>query len=48
MSCPALNAETAFTRALEQTRAYRIVGNSLWLYDAGASQLARLEAGYSK
>ena len=48
MACPALPTEAAFTKALEQTRAYRITGNTLWLYDAGASLLVRLEAVQAK
>jgi heat shock protein HslJ len=46
MACPALATETAFTKALEQTRHYHISGDTLRLYDAGNSLLARLEAVY--
>lgn len=46
MACPALATETAFTKALEQTRHYRISGDTLRLYDAGNSLLTRLEAVY--
>ncbi|MDO7876105.1 META domain-containing protein [Hymenobacter sp. ASUV-10] len=46
MACPALATETAFTKALEQTRHYRISGDTLRLYDASNGLLTRLEAVY--
>ena len=33
IACPALDTEQAFTQALDATRAYRITGNTLMLYN---------------
>lgn len=47
MACPALSTETLFTKALQSTRAYRIQGDTLWLYgnaERSGTALARLEA----
>jgi heat shock protein HslJ len=47
MACPALATETLFTKALQSTRAYRIKGDTLWLYgnpERSGTALARLEA----
>ena len=47
MACPALSTETLFTKALQSTRAYRIQGDTLWLYgtpERNGTALARLEA----
>ena len=46
MACPARETEMAFTRAPQQTQAYRISGDTLRLLGADATRLARLEAGY--
>jgi putative lipoprotein len=45
MACPALEIETAFFRALERTRHYRVSGRTLELMDAAGNVLARLEEG---
>lgn len=47
MACPALSTEVLFTKALQATRAYRISGDTLWLYGNATrtgTTLARLEA----
>lgn len=47
LACPALDTERAFTQALEATRAYRITGNVLMLYDnptRSGEPVVRLEA----
>jgi len=47
MACPALSTETLFTKALQSTRAYRIQGDTLWLYgnaERTGTALARLVA----
>ena len=47
MACPALSTELLFTKALQSTRAYRISGDTLWLYGnptRTGTTLARLEA----
>ena len=46
MSCPAIATENAFTRVLEQSRTYRISGDTLRVLDAGGTAVARLEAVY--
>ncbi|MBF9140420.1 META domain-containing protein [Hymenobacter properus] len=46
MSCAAIETENAFTRALAQSRTYRISGDTLRLYDAANVPVARLEAVY--
>lgn len=46
MACPALPTETAFLKALEQTRTYQISGDTLRLLGADQAPLARLEAVY--
>ncbi|MGI4834720.1 MAG: META domain-containing protein [Janthinobacterium lividum] len=46
MACPTLATETLFTKALQSTRAYRIQGDTLWLYgnaERTGTALARLE-----
>jgi heat shock protein HslJ len=44
MACPdGMDTETAFVRALDQVRTWRIVGNGLELYDVGRNQVLRLE-----
>ena len=47
LACPALSTESLFTKALQSTRAYRIQGDTLWLYgnaERSGTALARLEA----
>lgn len=47
MACPTLSTERIFTQALQSTRAYRIKGDTLWLYgnaERNGTALARLEA----
>lgn len=47
MACPALATEQLFTKALQATRAYRIVSDTLWLYgnpERSGTPLARLVA----
>ena len=47
MACPALDTEQAFTKALDATRAYRITGNTLMLYNnatRSGEPIAQLEA----
>lgn len=46
MACPGLDTENAFNQVLNNTRTYRISGDTLWLHDAGANALGRLEAVY--
>ncbi|MFD2720022.1 META domain-containing protein [Hymenobacter monticola] len=46
MSCAAIETENAFTRALAQSRTYRISGDTLRLFDAANAPVARLEAVY--
>lgn len=46
MACPAIKTENEFTRALAQSRTYRISGDTLRLFDATNSPVARLEAVY--
>ncbi|AMJ66111.1 hypothetical protein AXW84_12225 [Hymenobacter sp. PAMC 26628] len=46
MACPALPTETAFLKALAQTRTYQISGDTLRLLGANQASLARLEAVY--
>ncbi|MGI4886557.1 MAG: META domain-containing protein [Janthinobacterium lividum] len=46
MACPALPTETAFLKALEQTRTYQLRGDTLRLLGADHAPLARLEAVY--
>ena len=48
MSCPAIDTENAFTRALGQASTYRISGDTLRLLDASGTAVARLEAVYLK
>lgn len=43
MSCPSMDTERAFLRALDRTRTYRVQGRELELYDDTGSLLARLE-----
>jgi putative lipoprotein len=43
MSCPSMDTERAFLRALDRTRTYRVLGRVLELYDDTGSLLARLE-----
>ncbi len=43
MACPSMDLETAFLRALDQTRRYRVSGRFLDLMDANGRLLARLE-----
>jgi copper homeostasis protein (lipoprotein) len=43
MACPAMETETAFLRALNGTRRFRIQGRILELMDAGGKTLVRLE-----
>ena len=43
MACLDMDTETAFLRALERTRHYRIRGRTLDLLDAGGGLAARLE-----
>jgi heat shock protein HslJ len=43
MSCPGMETETAFLKALEGTRRFRLVGRHLELEDAHGQVLARLE-----
>ena len=47
MACPAFATERIYTQALQSTRAYRIKGDTLWLYgnaERTGTPLARLEA----
>ena len=46
MACPAIKTENEFTRALAQSRTYRISGDTLRLFDATNAPVARLEAVY--
>jgi heat shock protein HslJ len=46
MSCPAIETETNFSRALRETLTYRVEGDTLFLQDGAHSPLARLEAVY--
>jgi len=46
MSCPAIETENGFSRALRETLTYRIEGDTLFLQDGAHSPLARLEAVY--
>ena len=46
MACPAIETENQFTRALGQSRTYRISGDTLRLFSATNVLLARLEAVY--
>ena len=43
MACPAMATESAFLRALNDTRRYRVRGRVLELLDARGRLLARLE-----
>lgn len=43
MSCPSMDTERAFLRALDRTRTYRVMGGTLELYDDTGDLLARLE-----
>jgi len=45
MACVSMDTETAFFRALNQTRRYRIIGRSLQLMDDLGRPLAQLEEG---
>jgi len=45
MACPSMETETAFFRALNQTRRYRIIGRTLQLMDDLGRPLAQLEEG---
>jgi putative lipoprotein len=45
MACVSMETETAFLRALNQTRRYRIIGRSLQLMDDLGRSLAQLEEG---
>jgi heat shock protein HslJ len=44
MACDDLDVETAFLRALEATRTYRVRGRTLDLFDGAGDRVARLEA----
>ena len=46
MSCPAIGTENDFTRALGQSRTYRISGDTLRVLAADGAVVARLEAVY--
>ncbi|GAB3589930.1 META domain-containing protein [Hymenobacter daeguensis] len=46
MACAAIQTENQFTRALGQSRSYRISGDTLRLFDATNAPVARLEAVY--
>lgn len=49
VACPALTTERIFTQALQNTRAYRIKGDTLWLYanaERSGTPLARLETSH--
>ncbi len=46
MSCPAINIESDFMRALGQARTYRISGDTLRVLGETGSVMARLEAVY--
>jgi heat shock protein HslJ len=46
MACPAMETENGFTRALAQSSAYRISGDTLRLFSANQALVARLEAVY--
>ncbi len=43
MACPDMKTESAFLRALNDTRRYRVLGRTLELLDSGGRVLARLE-----
>jgi putative lipoprotein len=45
MACPSMETETAFVRALNATRRYRIIGRTLDLMDDLGRPLAQLEEG---
>jgi len=45
MACVSMDTETAFLRALNQTRRYRIIGRSLQLMDDLGRPLAQLDEG---
>jgi putative lipoprotein len=45
MACPSMDTETAFLRALNQTRRYRIIGRTLELMDDLGRPLAQLDEG---
>ena len=42
-ACPSTGTETAFLRALNETRRYRVEGRFLQLLDAAGNPLVRLE-----
>jgi heat shock protein HslJ len=46
MSCPAIETENGFSRALRGTLTYRVEGDTLFLQDGAHAPLARLEAVY--
>lgn len=46
MSCPAIDIENRFVRALGQASTYRISGDTLQVRDATGATVARLEAVY--
>jgi heat shock protein HslJ len=46
MSCPAIETENGFSRALRETLTYRVEGDTLFLQDGAHAALARLEAVY--
>ncbi|WP_216689085.1 META domain-containing protein [Hymenobacter siberiensis] len=46
MTCPAIDTENAFTRALGQASTYRISGDTLRMLDATGAAVVRLEAVY--
>lgn len=43
MACPLMDTETAFLRTLDETRRYRILGQTLELIDDAGKVLVRLE-----
>jgi heat shock protein HslJ len=44
MSCPAIDTESSFIRALGQANSYRISGDTLQVLDASGTAVTRLEA----
>ncbi|GAB3726958.1 hypothetical protein GCM10027594_08800 [Hymenobacter agri] len=48
MSCPAIDTENDFTRALGKANSYEISGDTLRVLDASGAAVARLEAVYLK
>ncbi len=48
MSCPAIDTESGFVRALGQANSYRISGDTLRVLDISGTAVARLEAVYLK